>query len=188
MLRHSHSFRSEKEAGVTQDDRSAPSAITLAWDGSPAAAAQASAFAGRIIGGDTAYISHGEIQTGLSIDADTWAPALADLYADDFAALGDDRDLLLARDAQGAILGMAVVAWEQTARRRFAVLEDMAVAPEARSHGIGTRLIAMIEERVRGAGIDWLFLESGVRNTRAHAFFERAGFTMTSHVFARQLR
>ncbi|MEH3036388.1 MAG: GNAT family N-acetyltransferase [Sphingomonas adhaesiva] len=168
-------------------DVSVATTITLDWDKSPAAAAAAAALAGRIIGADTAYISHGEIQTGLSIDAETWAPSLPDLYAGDFAALGDERDLLLARDAMGTLLGMAVVAWEQSSRRRFAVVEDMVVAPDARSHGVGTRLIEMIERRVREAGVDWIFLESGVRNTRAHAFFERSGFAMTSHVFARRL-
>lgn len=140
-----------------------------------------------MIGSDTAYISHGEIQTGLSIDARNWSPDLSTLYAQDFADLDEERDLLVARDADGAIVGLAVVAWEATARRRFAVLEDMVVDPGRRSMGIGGKLVEEIERRVRERGVGWLFLESGVRNERAHAFFERSGFEMVSHVFARQL-
>lgn len=161
--------------------------LTLDWDKSPAAAAEAARFAFASIGGDTAYISHGEIQTGLSLDDRRWSPELEALYAEDFAALDDQRDLLVARNEGRAIVGIAVVAWEETPRRRFAVLEDMAVDPAFRSLGIGQRLIAAIENHVRDRGIEWLFLESGIRNEGAHGFFERAGFRMVSHVFAMQL-
>lgn len=139
-----------------------------------------------MIGRDSAYISHGEIQTGLSLDAHRWMPNLAELYGQDFADLGEERDLLVAR-LDGAIVGIAVVAWEETPRRRFAVLEDMAVDPVRRSHGIGARLVEAVKARVGERGVDWLFLESGLRNTRAHAFFQRAGFETVSHVFALDL-
>ena len=161
--------------------------LALEWDNSPGVAAEAARFAFASIGGDTAYISHGEIQTGLSLDERRWSPELETLYAEDFAALDDARDLLVARDRDGAIVGIAVVAWEETPRRRFAVLEDMAVDPARRSLGIGGRLLAAVKGRVRDRGVEWLFLESGVRNAGAHGFFERAGFTMISHVFAMRL-
>lgn len=161
--------------------------LTLDWNKSPAVAAEAARFAFAAIGGDTAYISHGEIQTGLSLDDRHWSPRLEVLYAEDFAALDDERDLLVARDAEGALVGIAVVAWEETPRRRFAVLEDMAVDPARRSLGIGRQLLDAIAARVRDRGIEWLFLESGIRNEGAHGFFERAGFKMVSHVFAMQL-
>lgn len=159
------------------------SSLHLTWDGSADDLAAAGVFASNTIGSDTAYISHGEIQTGLSIDASHWAPNLAELYRADFNDLGDSRELLVARDDAGAIVGIAVLAWEETARRRFAVLEDMAVDPAKRSLGIGAALLAEVQARVRAKGGGWLFLESGVRNARAHAFFERAGFAMISHVF-----
>ncbi|WP_066795424.1 GNAT family N-acetyltransferase [Sphingomonas soli] len=160
--------------------------LSLQWEKTAVAAREAADFAGRVIGFDTRYISHGEIQTGLSPDGDQWAPDLAQLYRDDFAELGDERDLLTCRDG-GTIVGIAVVAWEESARRRFAVLEDMAVEPSRRSHGIGERLIGEIEARVAERGIEWLFLESGLENHRAHGFFERHGFKTVSHVFAKRL-
>lgn len=161
--------------------------ISLRWDKSDRIARAAAAFAGRVIGSDTRYISHGEIQTGLSPDGTCWAENLGALYAEDFAELGDERDLLVAVDASDAIVGMAIVAWEATARRQFAVLEDMAVEPALRSHGIGEHLLREVEERVKARGIDWLFLESGLENHGAHRFFERNGFRTVSHVFAKKV-
>lgn len=159
----------------------------LTWDNSAAAASAAAHFASATIARDTAYISHSEIQTGLSVDAEHWSPDLAGLYAGKLAALRGDYDLLTASDAAGAIIGIAVVVWEQSARRRFAVLEDMVIDPSRRSVGLGRTLLSAVRARVIERDVAWLFLESGVRNHRAHGFFERAGFTMVSHVYAMNL-
>lgn len=161
-----------------------PVEVTMRWNGR-GDAAKAAAFAGRIIGQNTDYISHGEIQTGLSPDGEVWASNLADLYAHDFTDL-EGRDLLVARSADGEIAAIAIVAWEESARRRFAVLEDMAVDPAQRSSGIGGQVVEAVAKRVAERGVEWLFLESGLRNLRAHAFFERHGFEEISHVFARR--
>jgi N-acetylglutamate synthase-like GNAT family acetyltransferase len=48
-------------------------------------------------------------------------------------------------------------------------------------------MMAMIEAEARSRGVAWLFLESGVRNHRAHGFFETAGFATVSHVFGKPL-
>lgn len=144
-------------------------------------------FAASVIGADTRYISHGEIQTGLSHDAQHWSPRLAELFAQDFAALDSTRDVLAVYDESDFPLGFAIVAWEETPRRRFAVLEDMVVTPLSRSRGIGTQLLAAAEARAKEKGVSWIFLESGLRNERAHHFFEAAGFAMLSHVFGKQI-
>lgn len=162
-----------------------PPLIKLTWNASGDALA-AAAFAASVIGQDTAYISHGEIQTGLSPDGRDWASNLAELYAADFVDL-EDRDLLVVRLEDGTIAGVAIVAWEESKRRKFAVLEDMAVDPGLRSGGIGARIVEAVAERVRARGVSWLFLESGLRNERAHDFFKRHGFAEVSHVFARHL-
>ncbi len=161
--------------------------LTLKWDQSPTIAEAAAAFATRVIGLDPRYISHGEIQTGLSPDGERWAGNLSDLYREDFADLGDERELLVAFDDRDEIVGVAVLAWEETSRRRFAVLEDMAVDPERRSQRIGERLLGEIQRRVEQDGVEWLFLESGLHNERAHKFFERHGFAAVSHVFAKRV-
>ena len=42
-------------------------------------------------------------------------------------------------------------------------------------------------DRMAARDIDWIFLESGDKNLRAHRFFERAGFPPLSHVFTMRL-
>ncbi len=161
--------------------------IKLVWDKSEGTARAASAFAAAIIGLHAPYISHGEIQTGLSDDGKTWVADLADRYLEDFLELGEERELLVARTPEDDICGLAIVAWEETPRRKFAVIEDMAVDPEQRSSGIGALLMREIDAKVRARGVEWLFLESGKENVRAHHFFERHGFNELSHVFAKRL-
>lgn len=151
------------------------------------ALARLAAMTARVIGADTRYISHGEIQTGLSEDATRWSPDLASLFAEDFAALDSSRTVLAAYDPSDVPLGLAIIAWEETSRRAFAVLEDMIVEPTTRSLGIGADLLSAVEQRAASRGVNWLFLESGVRNARAHGFFEREGFEILSHVFGKQL-
>lgn len=165
----------------------ARSEIALSWHWNLVAdIREAAAFAATVVGQSTEYISHGEIQTGLSPDGRRWADNLAELYAADFAERRD-RDLLVGRNTDGAVCAFLVVAWEASARREFAVIEDMAVAPHLRGQGIGRELLALAQERIRQRGIDWVFLESGVANKGAHRFFEREGFDTVSHVFARKL-
>ncbi len=148
--------------------------------------APAAAFAGQIIGAAPEYISHGEIQTGLSDDGKSWVPDLAARYAEDFADPGD-RDMLVARDEGGDVRAILIIAWEENPRRRFAVIEDMAVDPALRSHGIGKMMLQLAEARIRERGVEWVFLESGRENEGAHGFFEREGFEKLSSVFGRRL-
>lgn len=162
-----------------------PPALAFRWN-DPGDRADAAAFAAAVIALSPAYISHGEIQTGLSPDGRSWARDLADLYRADFADPGN-RDMLVGRDAQGAVRALLIIGWERSRRRAFAVIEDMAVDPSLRSRGIGGELLRMAEERISERGIEWVFLESGVGNEGAHGFFERAGFRAISHVFARRL-
>ena len=161
------------------------STLEYCWN-NPEDAADAAAFAGAIIAQAPEYISHGEIQTGLSDDGKSWVADLAQRYADDFADPGE-RDMVVGRAGDGSVKAFLIVAWEESPRRKFAVIEDMAVDPSLRSQGIGAELLALAEARVRARGIEWMFLESGLGNEHAHRFFERAGFHMTSHVFARRL-
>jgi GNAT superfamily N-acetyltransferase len=162
--------------------------IFFEWDKSLKVAEEAAQFAGRVIGSDPRYISHGEIQTGLSSDGESWADNLADLYARDFADLGEARELLVGRSSDRVIVAIMVVAWEETPRRRFAVVEDMAVEPSLRSHGIGERALDLVQARAADRGVDWLFLESGLANHGAHRFFNRNGFRAISQVFAKHVQ
>lgn len=180
-IRYRSSWMTEQKKTEVRDQNPA----SLTWN-APGDVAEAAAFAGRVIGQSVSYISHGEIQTGLSPDGKRWADNLSDLYASDFSDL-KDRELLVARTDTGDIAAVAILAWEETPRRRFAVIEDMAVDPDLRSNGLGTSLISALTERVRERGVEWVFLESGLNNARAHDFFRRHGFEEISHVFGLRL-
>ena len=178
-------YRAAPTTARLQIDETPPVTLDLRWNASediePAAG-----FASRVIGQGVDYISHGEIQTGLSPDGRSWADNLPALYQADFSDLGD-RDLLVARTPDEAIAAVAILAWEETPRMRFAVIEDLVVDPALRSAGVGAQMIAALTARVQERGVEWVFLESGLRNERAHAFFRRHGFAEVSHVFARRL-
>ena len=178
-------YRAVATAGPLQTDGRPPVTLELCWNG-PEDVQAAAAFASRVIGQGVDYISHGEIQTGLSPDGRSWADNLPALYLADFSDL-KDRDLLVARTPDGAIAAVAILAWEETPRMCFAVIEDLVVDPALRSAGVGARMLEALSARVQERGVEWVFLESGLRNERAHAFFRRHGFAEVSHVFARRL-
>jgi GNAT superfamily N-acetyltransferase len=57
-----------------------------------------------------------------------------------------------------------------------AVVEDVAVHPEAQGQGIGRRMMEHARELAREAGCYKLALSSNQRRVQAHAFYERLGF------------
>ncbi|HEY1225570.1 MAG TPA: GNAT family N-acetyltransferase [Brevundimonas sp.] len=144
-------------------------------------------FVSDVIHRDPRYISHGEIQTGLSPDGATWATNLHALMREDFADLGPERRIAVARDAGGELAGAAVVLTVNDDRAHYVVIEDIAVAAESRSHGVGRALVAFIETTARAEGAAWAFLESGLENAHAHDFFERQSYRPLSKVFGKRL-
>lgn len=167
--------------------RPADAHADLLWDRSPATAEAVARFFARTIGGDARYISHGEIQGGLSDDGVAWRDDLEDRFVEDLRDPGADTGLLVARAADGALAGAAIVEWHVTRRTRFAILADLSIQPARRSAGLGARMVAEIECEARRRDMQWIFLESGKDNLRAHAFFERHAFHEISHVFGKAL-
>lgn len=163
-----------------------PGRFAFSWPRGGDELAQAAAFLARALRDTQAYISHGEIQNGLSPDGRNWTPDLAALLAEDLAGLDEDRSLFVARDGQ-EIAGAAIVRWCSGGRLRFAVIEDLAVAAPLRSQGLGGTMIEAIETEAHRRGSAWLFLESGLDNHRAHAFFGRLDYKPISKVFAKEL-
>ncbi|MFZ1107914.1 MAG: GNAT family N-acetyltransferase [Rhodomicrobium sp.] len=159
------------------------------WATSKAEWAEAAKFFARVISKDSAYISHGEIQTGLSLDGKTWAPNLEERFLAELGAIDETRGLVLLRDAEGEIVAAANVTWSfETPGAPFATLQDLAVEPALRAGGIGARLLQAVEQEAARRGAKWLFLESGKDNHRGHAFFERRGYSEVSRVFIKPVR
>lgn len=147
---------------------------------------EAGAFAARVIGAQASYISHGEIQTGLSLDGKTWISDLGERHTRDFADPGD-RDMLVARDGDEVLVGFGIVAWRLEDPMPYGVIEDIAVEPDLRGHGLGGEILDRLVAEVVHRGGKWVFLESGLHNDDAHRFFERHSFEEVSRVFGRRL-
>ncbi|WP_136162963.1 GNAT family N-acetyltransferase [Sphingomonas flavalba] len=143
-------------------------------------------FFARIVALDDSYVSHGEVQTGLSVDGRTWVADLDARMAEDMTALGPERSVAVAMDGD-RLLGATIVLWEVTPRVSFMVVEDMAIDPATRSGGVGAGLLAFVEAEGAERGMQWAFLESGLHNDGAHRFFERHGFHVMSKVFSKKL-
>ena len=161
--------------------------MTIAWAHDEATRAEVARFFAANIQGDASYISHGEIQCGLSIDGRTWAGDLEARFLEDLSAGDTGPQLAVMRNGDGALVAAALVEWVDTPRVRFGVIEDLAVPAELRSSGLGNKMMKWIETEASVRNCRWLFLESGRNNLRAHRFFERHGFREMSHVFVKEL-
>lgn len=70
---------------------------------------------------------------------------------------------------------------------RLGTVEDFAVATEGRRQGLGRRLMAFVEADLARSGVAELFLDVGVTNATAGAFFGGAGFTPRSTSMSKQI-
>jgi len=145
------------------------------------------------------YMSHGDLMEGRAVEPGRWSDDLATLHARELADLQLDGGafsqpgvrVALAEGPSG-LAGFALVASVafDTGRPqplRYARLDDVVVAPGGRSLGTGAALVGWVESRLREVGIPRIFIESGIENTRAHAFFIRNGFAVTSLAMMKEL-
>ncbi|MFL9924319.1 GNAT family N-acetyltransferase [Herbaspirillum lusitanum] len=145
--------------------------------------------------GDHRYISHSELQSGRALSPASWAPDLPQiLRAELSAALAPASEppenpapMIAVATLDQRVLAMALVSIERpAAARAFATLEDLLVHPEARGAGVGSRLLEWLFAELKARAIHRLFLESGMANAEAHAFFGRHGFHTVSVVMMRE--
>ena len=83
----------------------------------------------------------------------------------------------------GAPVGHVLVAWAGAPEEPVAsalpgcpTLEDLAVRPDRRSRGIGSRLLAAAERLAAGRGCPRIGLAVGLGNDRARALYGRCGY------------
>ena len=91
----------------------------------------------------------------------------------DIAALCDPAvTFLVVRDGSAAV-GCGAVLRDP---RGWGEVKRMYVRPDQRGRGIGSRVLAAIEEIARRDDVSWLRLETGIHNTEALALYRRGGF------------
>jgi len=93
------------------------------------------------------------------------------------AAIADDRSTVLVADDDETVVGFATVYLDIVSVRfgQRAWVEDLAVAPQRRSSGMGKALLDAAKTWARDQGAARLELESGAARIDAHRFYEREG-------------
>lgn len=103
-----------------------------------------------------------------------------------------DTDVILA-DVDGVPAGYVVVvgvvqpAHAFAPERRFALIDQIAVSPDARRRGVGRRLMEAAAERATARGLGELQLDVRAHNAQARAFYEGLGFAEVQTRLAKRL-
>ena len=93
-----------------------------------------------------------------------------------------------------AVLGQRVVGlavfrqFENTHVGRRFYIDDLVTDETQRSTGVGKQLIAYLEQLARDRGCAGLELESGTHRARAHRFYFREGFVISSFSFRKEFQ
>ena len=81
--------------------------------------------------------------------------------------------------ANGGILGFIVA---EANRRRVGHILTIDVPPSSRRLGVGSKLLATAEERLRTASCHRVMLETAVDNAAALAFYKRHGYDVVNTI------
>jgi len=104
-----------------------------------------------------------------------------------FARMSSHGASIYVAEQQGRIVGTFIlVILEKFSHlgAPSAIVEDVAVAPEFQSHGIGRVMMAFAMKRATLRGCYKLALSSNMKRERAHAFYESLGFERHGYSFA----
>jgi len=99
----------------------------------------------------------------------------------------NDRVFVAVRD--GHIMGVLGLHFIRQLGRRgdFARITYLCIDPDARSQGLGHRLIREAETLSRQRGCDRMEVRCHARRTRAHGFYQREGYTESPKYFTKML-
>ena len=97
------------------------------------------------------------------------------------AAVRRRGEIILARSAEGKLLGMIIFVRPASPARQVANLDEaeiqlLAVYPEARGQGIASELILACEERAISFGYSKLVLSTQKTMKKAHQVYEKLGY------------
>jgi GNAT superfamily N-acetyltransferase len=144
------------------------------------------------------YISHSELQGYRATSPGRWAKNIRSILRDEirarlkqprrsFPRYRNWRGVVQALEGQ-RLVGIALITISRDSVIPYGVIEDIVIDKEKRSGGRGEAILQWITNQMLNAGITRLFLESGVKNERAHHLFENLGFKPVSVVMMRELR
>lgn len=136
------------------------------------------------------YISHGEMQMGIANASGQLAANGRQLWVQyikkKITGEGGDAQhpsVVLVYKDNGEIKAFCVLEILQDGDKPFGIICDMLVKPALRGNGLGKMLLIKAKEWFKSMGIKDIYLESGIDNHAAHAFFKKQGFREVSHIF-----
>ena len=93
--------------------------------------------------------------------------------------VGDEHAIFVAENSEGKLAGcIHVFLMHAVEIDTQAEILGLVVNGDSRSQGVGKRLLARAEEWARERGVRMIGLRSNVIRERAHAFYEREGYTV----------
>jgi len=141
------------------------------------------------------YISHSELQGYRARLPGKWVKNIKDTLRKEIAARLKQprRGLPTGRNWTGVVqahegrrlVGIALITISRNSAVPFGIIEDIVIDKKSRDGGRGELIMDWINKQMLNVGIKRLFLESGIRNERAHHLFQRMGFTPISIVMMR---
>ncbi len=102
----------------------------------------------------------------------------------------DSRELLCVAEEHGRVVGtlhISFLRYLSYGGARVALIEAVHVAARERSRGIGEEMMNFAVDESRRRGCNRVQLTSNKLRARAHAFYERLGFTATHEGFKKFL-
>ena len=138
------------------------------------------------------YISAVEIMTGRAVDEKNWSKNLRKLIfselkgcLDSYRRHGEFRAATTRRDDK--VVGLSIVRIVRRGEIPYGRIEDLLVEENSRGVGVGTTLLSWVEKALVAENVSRVFLETGIRNSRAHEFFQKRGYSVTSRVMMKIL-
>ena len=108
------------------------------------------------------------------LDQECFPPELAYSRTELTGYIRRQSSLTLVAERAGKLAGYIVA---ERGGRKVGHIITLDVRAEARRSGLGSRLMAAAEERLRGMGCASVLLEVAVENAAAIAFYQRQGYT-----------
>lgn len=119
---------------------------------------------------------HSDFETLFEIDQECFDPELAYSRAElNHYLLRKGAFAIIAEDRKKKIEGFVVA---EADRRGFGHIITIDVLKNARRSGLGTKLMAAVEQRLRTSGSRVIVLETGVDNLAALKFYKRLNYTV----------
>lgn len=141
----------------------------------------------RVVTETPAYLSHGDMQTGIALHREQFNPQRGDYWRGHMlVTLGTyPQGNFVAQREDGAFAGFILTSVQRISDPylEFGVLEDFCVLPEHRGLGIGQRLLMLAITQLKIDRIQRVFFESGVQNALVHERMQEIGFQPVSVTF-----